>query len=161
MYWSLVNWEMWGAIGQWAGAIATTAAVIVALKAARDASAVKVRVAAAIGFQAAGGEVSETVVIISATNVGQRRVELVGTGVVMPNTKQLVSLDQSAGAVRKVLEESQETRYYVEAWRFAAALAKEGYRGETKLQIYFDDSHGVRHRTNWRFTPETWLARME
>jgi hypothetical protein len=32
-----LNWEMWGAIGQWAGAIATVAAVWVALQQTREA----------------------------------------------------------------------------------------------------------------------------
>lgn len=49
-----MDWNAVGAIGVWAGAIATTGAVIVALKQSNDATSTKVKVGVSLGFIAQG-----------------------------------------------------------------------------------------------------------
>lgn len=149
MTWS-INWDAVAAIGQWAGAIATFWAVMVALKQVRDASTVRVIVKALPGFISEGPYASENLVFISATNAGQRPVKLTSAGILLPDGNQLMHPGKYGEVLPVTLQEAEEITYHVSARQLAVGLIDRGYSGRIDLKFYFEDTRGVRHYRMWR-----------
>lgn len=155
-----MDWNAVGAIGVWAGAIATTGAVIVALKQSSDATSTKVKVGVSLGFIAQGPSTSEFMVILSATNIGLRTVRLTSAGILLSDRKQLIFPSQSAGALPASLQQSETTQFWVEAQDIAERLKEQGYKGIIKVKIFFTDSHDIKHYKKWKFNVNDWSKKI-
>jgi len=151
-----MNWQIVQALGPWAGAIATTCAVILALRTSRDASAIRVKVKVTMGCFVQGPGISDAAVFFSATNIGQRPVKLTSFGILMSNGQQLVFPD-TRGALPANLQESDYTQYSLPAKELANSLRNYSLKGTVKLRIYFSDTHDVRHWTKWKFKIDEWI----
>jgi hypothetical protein len=145
-------WNAVGALGQWAGAVATFSAVVVALKQAHDMTTVRVRVSVTMGFAALGSQISDPMVIVSATNQGHRPVRLTATGMLMPDGRQLVFLEDVRDALPKTLQEAETTQYHVPVGVIARKLREEGFTGEVMVRFYFSDTQDLRHWGKWRIS---------
>ncbi|MEN6348699.1 MAG: hypothetical protein ABFD08_04780 [Syntrophomonas sp.] len=147
-----IRWDMVGAIGQCAGALATTAAVIVALVVARKESKVKTKVAISNGFISTSKGAGEDILTVKIINFGNKRVNLTSTGFRLPNKKDLVFPEEQTIRFPCCLELSHSTEYYITLRQINEALSKNGYKGTIKLGAYFEDTYGNRHKKNFKFT---------
>ena len=155
----MLDWNAVGAIGQWVGAIATTGAVIVALKQAHDATAVRVKVGVSFGLITQASLMSEAMVIFSVSNIGLRTVRLTSAGILLPDRKQMVFPDQSAKALSASLQQSETTQFWVETKDIAENMKAYGYNGTIQVKIFFTDSHDVKHYKKWKFNIDEWAKK--
>jgi hypothetical protein len=154
-----IDWVMVGAIGQWAGAIATFAAVVVALWTARLSSAVRLKVKGALAATDRGRGV-EWYIIASAVNLSHRPVTVSGAGFVLPNDgHQMYPSASLDGTLPMILSEGARVQLFFPCPEIAEELLKLGYKDRTKLKVFFDDAAGGRHCRSFRFSPNKWIGR--
>jgi hypothetical protein len=147
-------WTAAGATGQWAGAVATFLAVVVALKIAQDAARVKVRVRGSLAIIQMGPTLSD-VVVFEAVNAGQRPVTLTNMGFVIPNGQQLLMRSLLTGFPCK-LEPMDRTTRTASQHELAEALIANGFSSRGILKVFFADTAGCRHWFNWKIEPSKW-----
>ena len=150
------DWNAAGAIGQWLGAIATFAAVVVALRAERRARSTHVVVSVSIG---ALGEKMKggPAFVIAAVNHSGRTVILDGAGILLPDGRQLgpivseVFTGESKDLERKQLSFSVET---VAKWLIEAKIV-----APTKLHFFVRDTTGKLYKCPQTCDPSPWLTK--
>lgn len=143
--WTSNDWNAVGALGQWAGAIATFSAVAVALKTTYDASKNRIKVEVSFGFLTGIQPEGVQMIIFSATNIGVRQVKLQSSGVVLPNNSQLIFPYDTIDKLPATLQSSDQVTYWVILENVKAALRERNLHGTIKLKVFFTDSHGIRH----------------
>jgi hypothetical protein len=142
-----MDWNAVGAIGQWAGAIATFCAVLVSLKMARDANSIRVKIRAGRGVVTFGqGPVA--VFTFSATNLGSRPVTLTSMGFILPSGIQLLP-KMFSGQLPKKLEPLERLPLIAPVGEMAHLLAESNHQGRVKLRVFFDEESGSRHTCKW------------
>jgi hypothetical protein len=149
------DWNMVGALGQWAGAIATFLAVVVALKTVHDASTIRVDVTAAPGITTPDGR---DAVILTAVNKSHRPVTQTTFGLILPSRKQLVFMDLANRNFPAKLAELDALTIPIPAVQLAAEMAKLGLTAECTLSVFFNDSTDTRHWVKFPFDPIMWLG---
>ncbi len=150
------NWNAIAAIGQWLGAIATFAAVLVALKQSRDASQARIKVDVSGGsiYSEGRGELTPTepLVIFSATNAGSRVVTLRSLILVLPNkNRQLIGSPE----LPKELQIAEQVNILCPCETIHSIFTQQGLEGRVKVSCYFVDSLGNRYATKWKFDMES------
>lgn len=150
------DWNAVGAIGQWAGALATTAAVIVALGADRRARTTRLIVSVnigALGEKMKGGPAF----VIAAVNHSGRAVILDGAGILLPDGRQLGTVVSEAFSGEcKDLERKQHA-FSVETvakWLIEARIVT-----TTRLSFFVRDTTGKVHLCRHTFDPSPWVPK--
>lgn len=157
-----VNWEAVSAIGTWVGGIATFAAVVVALCTSRQATKIKIKVSAGIGFVPQDGELVPAHMVYSAYNNGLRPVHLTDIGVVLPNGQQVcLSMDAEGKRPAYVkdllpayLNQSDAVQIAVPIGEFVKALINNGCKTQTSLKTFWADASGKQYFTEMDFDPQ-------
>jgi hypothetical protein len=148
------DWNAVGAIGQWAGAIATTAAVVVALSAERRTRRTHVTVGVVSG--PLNGRKKGPAFVISAVNRSGRIVILDGAGILLPDGRELGPIvnDAFRGEIRdlekKVVAFPQDD---VARWLLDLKIVL-----ATKLIFYVRDTTGKLHQCPFAFDPSPFRA---
>jgi hypothetical protein len=144
LYWCLTNWEIWGALGQWVGAISTTCAVVVALWLATAAARPRIRAHLHLDQDA-------DVVYLVAVNDGPRTITLVHAGLRIPSSRWETVITETATArLPKRLAESEFVYLRTATDGLSDGLtAREVERGFT-LHGFFIDSAGRQYTAHWR-----------
>ena len=149
------DWAAVGAIGQWAGAVATTAAVVVALSAERRARSTKIVLSVTYGATGAkmkGGPAFA----ITAVNHSNRSVILDGSGILLPDGRLLGQIaTQSFTDEIKPLERREHAfpTETVARWMIDGGIVK-----PTRLTFYIKDTTGKQHKYAYKFDPSPWLV---
>lgn len=141
-------WNVLSSIGQCVGALATAAAVFIALKQARQSTVVRIGIRAAISYPTANPY--ETLLSLSAVNESHRAVTLETSGIMLPDGKQFVFPASLRGVLPAKLQELEATQYHVQLRELCSSLRDHGYRGRVLLRPYFSDTRGVRHWGRYR-----------
>lgn len=145
---SVMDWNMVGALGQWAGAILTALAVVLALKQSRDATTFKLKPRADISIYyppvppPPGARVSTGYVLrFQVTNVGLRPVEVVSSGILLPDKSPL----KIGHHLPQSLQEAESTSHWIWLKDVIAQVKAAGYYKKVNLKYYFSDATGHRH----------------
>jgi hypothetical protein len=149
------DWSAAGAIGQWLGAIATFAAVVVALRAEWRARDTRLVVKVALG-PTAGGRGGPTF-IVSVVNRSNRTVILDGGGILLADHRQLgpITTPVFTGDIREL--ERKEDR--ILAATVAQWLNNVGITKSIRLWFYIQDSTGKQHGCKHTFDPHPWIRK--
>jgi hypothetical protein len=150
------DWNAVGAIGQWLGAIATFAAVVVALRADRRARTTYIVVGitlGALGEKMKGGPAFA----ISVVNHSGRTVILDGAGILLPDGRQLgpIVSEVFIGEIKDL--ERRQHAFPVE--KVASWLIEAKIVVPTKLHFFVRDTTGKLHRCQYKFDPSPWLTK--
>jgi hypothetical protein len=149
------DWNAFGAIGQWLAAIATFAAVIVALRAEHRARSTHLTVRVALGPTPAGR--GGPAFIISVVNPSNRHVILEGGSILLSDRSRLGPIaDPGLTGEMRELErrDCRVSAATVAQWLIAARLTQ-----PTKLWFCIHDSSGKQHGGMYKFDPHPWLQK--
>lgn len=142
--WFLANWEMWGALGQWAGAVGTTSAVIVALWLATAANRPRIRTHLHVDQDA-------EVVYLVAVNDGPRTITLVHAGLRVPSTRWETGITETSTArLPKRLAESEFIYLRTTSDVIQDGLTEQEMKRGFTLQGFFVDSAGRQYTARWK-----------
>lgn len=146
------DWNAAGAIGQWAGAIATTAAVIVALRAERRSRMTYITVNVVPG--PLDGRKKGPAFVISVVNQSGRTVILDGAGILLPDGRELgpIITDVFRGEIKDL--ERKVVTYPAED--VAGWLVDQKIVVPTRLLFYVRDTTGKQHTCPHVFDPSPW-----
>jgi len=143
--WTANYWNAVGALGQWAGAIATVAAVVIALKTTYDASQNRIKVETSLGFITGLPQEGVQMIFFTAINIGIRQVQLRSSGVILPNNEQLIFPGDTAEKLPATLQSSDQVTYWVVFEDIKNVLREKKLQGSIKVKVFFSDSLGTRH----------------
>lgn len=151
-----VDWNAVGAIGQWAAAIATFAAVVVALRVARRASSIRIKVKVSLALRQELSGPSLPIVTFDAVNFSQWPVKVTSIGFRLPNGN-----EGTAPALLKQppleAQPLQQISVAVPQRDLAFALRANQFQPGSTLGVYFADSTGKRHWYRWKnCRPDQW-----
>ncbi|MBE3586556.1 MAG: hypothetical protein IMW94_10490 [Thermoanaerobacter sp.] len=138
-----INWEAWGVIGQWAGAIATFLAVYVAVKQGKP--KVKVRADVYEGwapnpFTGKAEKIFTNRLYVTAVNIGTVPVKIVNMGFRLPGKHRYAIINPEPGVLPKVLMPSEEVSIWTdeqslrEKWNTDFAIA---FASDSAGRIYY------------------------
>jgi hypothetical protein len=151
-----IDWNAVGAVGQWAGAIATTTAVAVALYLSRKETRVRVKIRLAYGFfTGLVAKDRQDIVFIRAINDSQRPVTLQGMHFLLPDDKRIVLPDMQ-NQFPKRLEQLERIELIARVLELASVFAEAGFRSRTRVRVVFWDATETRHWCRWSFDPSKW-----
>lgn len=149
------DWNAVAALGQWAGAIATTVAVIVALSAERRARRTFLTVNVTSG--PLDGRKKGSAFIISAVNQSGRTVKLERAAIFLADGRLLgpIVTDKFIGDITDLEKRTyQQPQEEVAAW-----LINLGIVVETELIFKVEDTTGKQHSCKYRFNPGPFQTR--
>ncbi len=159
----VVFWSAMAAVGQWFGAIATFAAVVVSLRLAKKSSSSELKIEVGPGFTTGGLEgISEIKLFISASNTGPIPITLNYTGFRLPRRlgdkeRMRLTVPEGLGVLPRRLNTSDDIKYEIGAKRLAESLERKGYRGNLKLAVIFSDTTGKIHTKKFKFDTKVYL----
>lgn len=146
-----INWDAVGAVGQWFGAIATFAAVLVAIHSARKVSVIRIKTKVHVTRRV---DFDEFTINLQSTNVGIRDANISSMGFQLPNKKALVFYKELSRILPKQLKQSDSIDSFIRCSEFSKALKQEGFTGKVKLNAYCTDTYGNNHYSK-RFVFDT------
>ncbi len=150
------EWAAIGAIGQCVAGAATVAAVLQAVKAARDATEVRISVSARFVTDPVSGERS---LVINAQNDGIRPVQFTSSGLAAPRKWNAIEVPLASDNLPTVRQEWQAWSTIIPANDLANALKQSNYQGTISLRAFVEDATGRRHWDRRRWWPLRSLMR--
>lgn len=148
------DWAAVAAIGQCLGAVATFAAVLVALSADRRSRITRLAVKVMLGQS---GKSAPTL-IIHVTNCSGRPVFLDGGSIALPDRRVLGPLpDQNATGM---IRDSEKRELRIPVRTVAEWLRDAGHPRETRLRFVIGDTTGGEHACHYQMDPTPWLQKV-
>ncbi|GEO27647.1 hypothetical protein AAC03nite_34320 [Alicyclobacillus acidoterrestris] len=141
-----LNWNAIGAIGNWVGAVSTTAAVIVSLWATRKSIMPRIRITSSLGI-AAYGSGTEPLILLTASNIGQVPITLTSCVIELPNKHPVVMFD-SLREFPKKIGAGDTAQVTLPLTEVAKIIAGEGYHGKTPVNVIFRANTGE-YKKKW------------
>lgn len=136
------------------GAVLSTYSLIVARRDKKR----RVSVSLSLGLIGFAGRESPTVVLIEASNPGDRAVTLQPGMIVLPNGSQVVPKHSNSSVpFPHELPEGKSCTCWIETDELARLLHEQGYRGQVKLIGAFRNALGTQYRSKpIKFSVEQW-----
>jgi hypothetical protein len=152
-----IFWAGFGAVGQWAAALATVAAVWVALRIARDSNATRIKVSASAAIISTPLGLQD-IVVFEAVNVGTRAATLTSVAFLLPTQgRRLLNMSLLQELNHRKLEPTERVSLHLGQAEFAKMLFENGFTKRGVLPVVFSDSAGCEHRFNWKLDPKCLL----
>jgi hypothetical protein len=107
-----------------------------------------------------GRNVSDPVVMLTASNPGQKAVTLCGEGFILPNGKTVVFPYQNTNVQFPYdLTPEKNCQVWMDTKQLALVLQGEGYYGEVNLIGFYHDQVGKTHKSKkWKFNTYVWAS---
>lgn len=138
------QYELWSVLGQWAGSISTTIAVIVALYTARLPYTKKIDVKYSTGIYV-DSLYEDIECIITATNVGQRDVKINMIGFLIED-KQLF-MPTTVLECQKIIKTAECVEHSMSYNALKQLLQKNKFPGKSKIYAFVKDGEGKVYKT--------------
>jgi hypothetical protein len=160
--WDWLNWNAIAAIGQVAGAIATLAAVVVALLQARALARPHVQLALREDWfkdPPDGSGRKDPAMRLSATNIGSRPVRLTIWGAVWLSSGDDVDIDTyRATPLPVTLQDAEHATVHIKHVILNETAWQRRSEGKRRIRCYFVDTAGRRYGITWRITSDKWVS---
>lgn len=109
----------------------------------------QIKVKLSNGLLTSGPELSPAMLLIEASNPGDRSVILNSAGITLPDGKTVVfPIPESNVVFPHTLEEGKSCLVWTPMKEFASTLRNEGYKGTVKIVAFYRDQLGKEHRSN-------------
>jgi hypothetical protein len=149
------NWQWWVmAVVAGYGALLSTYNAY----AARKQSTRQVKVTVRHGFLTFGPNLSDLMLIVSASNPGQRAVTLTSVGFSLPDKSSLVLMSSDGTQLPHELTEGTGCTHWIPIREMAQQLQRKGFSGNVKFTAFYLDAVDVRHSSEpFSFNIREWL----
>jgi hypothetical protein len=120
-----------------------------------------VKVTFTIGLLPWPGREMETVILLTASNPGHKKVILNTPGITLPDKKQLIFFEPNSNVrFPYSLEPEASCVVWYNIKAFAEELTSQGFYGKVNLVAYFTDSVGRKHESkNVTFNIDNWMGK--
>lgn len=139
----MTQYELWSVLGQWAGAIATTLAVIVALWTARLPYSKKLRVDCSTAFYV-GVPDENYYYIVSAINVGQRDVKISMIGLWIENKQFFIP--STIGECQRIIKTAESVSHQISFNYIRETLRSKKFKANSKIYAFARDEEGMQKK---------------
>lgn len=134
------QWAVTAAVAIYGALLSTYNAYI-----ARKQSRTQIRVTVSYGFLTSGPNLSDDMLILSASNAGRHAVSLTSVGFVLPTKQQLVITSEGSSQLPHHLTEGTSITHWIPVREVARILRDRRFSGTVKITAFYNDAVGARH----------------
>jgi hypothetical protein len=134
------QWAVTTAVAMYGASLSTYNAYV-----ARKQNRRQIRVTMSYGFLTFGPNLSDQMLILNASNPGQRDLSLTGVGILLPTKQQLAILSEGSSPLPHHLTQGTSITHWTPVQEMKRMLRDRNFPGTVNVTAYYSDAVGARH----------------